>query len=842
MAQGKKYRHKQFLQDVVLFRFSSPTKTPDTVRSTSLLLIALVVFAQTATAQESVPFKAVVPKTESHVAAKQAEVTLIHVTDRLHASPEGQAALQEYRDARDAGLLPAGKAGAAYEIGQEKEFNVLTAVATNNATWKTIGFTLRAENEVANVWVDTSLEGSIEQAQLDEVEAAILSATPSGSYRPERGIVENDNDTFGNPPDVDGDGKVDILMFDIFEGGDGGCCVLGFVTSVDLDPTPESGRGNGADVLYVDLPDGIQNGVSTMGWVISHEYQHLIHYNYDLNELSFVNEGQSEWASVINGYFNRSIRYLSNASEHSTKLLDWRDDQGTNVVDNDYQRAGLFTTYLAERIGLEATGSITRAVSSSGSPAVGRVGYDVVLAEHSLTLDEIVGDFHVANFLNDKSVDSKYGYTASARQVLPRVATETVDGTSRSVWDKVNLQISGGAFRYITWNVVADFGITVDVNSQVPAVFKDSDRARTSVHLVAEHTSGVFEVLEVAAGEEFTASGDFDRVTAVIANTNPLDSRQLQLDVESSWSSAGGSGISRQTVTYDDGTAATTGLTLEDGSFARFLIIGEEAVQASRFTVPTGSRLSKIYLAPIYDNQFGDSEVPDGAPRDFRLHLWADDGLGGPGEELYSATVTDSPTGTHLNFSNMQYLFLEHTLPSDNSLFSELPSPVYIGMSNAGTDPNILVMTVSAHSGDEVSFLNLPVFSGWAALGDIFTAASGDTTFVFENRALPIRAEFIVSTASEVDDELPNAISLDQNYPNPFNPASSISYSLPRSMHVRLSVYDALGRQVATLVDGIESAGVHQAAVDATGWASGVYMYALQTEASTVTRKMIVLK
>jgi hypothetical protein len=47
---------------------------------------------------------------------------------------------------------------------------------------------------------------------------------------------------------------------------------------------------------------------------------------------------------------------------------------------------------------------------------------------------------------------------------------------------------------------------------------------------------------------------------------------------------------------------------------------------------------------------------------------------------------------------------------------------------------------------------------------------------------------------------------------------------------------------VATLIDGLESAGTHRTVVDASGWASGVYLFALETEASTVTRKMIVLK
>ena len=90
--------------------------------------------------------------------------------------------------------------------------------------------------------------------------------------------------------------------------------------------------------------------------------------------------------------------------------------------------------------------------------------------------------------------------------------------------------------------------------------------------------------------------------------------------------------------------------------------------------------------------------------------------------------------------------------------------------------------------------------------------------------------------------EVPTAFVLRQNYPNPFNPKTTISYELPRTTHVTLKVYDVFGRDIATLVDGVEDAGVKSIAWDATGVASGVYFYRLQAGEFVTTRKMAVIK
>jgi hypothetical protein len=90
--------------------------------------------------------------------------------------------------------------------------------------------------------------------------------------------------------------------------------------------------------------------------------------------------------------------------------------------------------------------------------------------------------------------------------------------------------------------------------------------------------------------------------------------------------------------------------------------------------------------------------------------------------------------------------------------------------------------------------------------------------------------------------ELPESFLLHQNYPNPFNPKTTIDFELPQATDVSLDVFNATGQHVATLVSGHLEAGEHTAEWDATGFASGIYMYRLKAGAYSGTRKMVLLK
>ena len=91
----------------------------------------------------------------------------------------------------------------------------------------------------------------------------------------------------------------------------------------------------------------------------------------------------------------------------------------------------------------------------------------------------------------------------------------------------------------------------------------------------------------------------------------------------------------------------------------------------------------------------------------------------------------------------------------------------------------------------------------------------------------------IVSVEEGPREGIPSSFILEQNYPNPFNPSTVIKYGVPHEAHVSLKLYDVLGREVMTLVDGLVRAGFHEVSLDASGLSSGVYYYRLQARLSS---------
>lgn len=233
--------------------------------------------------------------------------------------------------------------------------------------------------------------------------------TPEMSVDVTSGILNINEMYFGSPPNIDGDDRLDILLLDIedqFE--ETGSYVAGFFDPVNLIDHPNS---NYRDMIYVDLYPSViyQRTMNTdqVAATIAHEYQHLIHANYEgeQSQSIFINEGLSELAEILCGFAPRK----PDAYFHSPgrPLLSWNY---SNPLP-DYARASLFMEYLFEQVGTENAKKLVQ-TRSAGVEAL----QEVINNNSSLNFSQLFINWGKAMLLNDRSINSAFGYKHPSRQ------------------------------------------------------------------------------------------------------------------------------------------------------------------------------------------------------------------------------------------------------------------------------------------------------------------------------------------------------------------------------------------------------------------------------------------
>jgi Secretion system C-terminal sorting domain len=98
------------------------------------------------------------------------------------------------------------------------------------------------------------------------------------------------------------------------------------------------------------------------------------------------------------------------------------------------------------------------------------------------------------------------------------------------------------------------------------------------------------------------------------------------------------------------------------------------------------------------------------------------------------------------------------------------------------------------------------------------------------------------TAVSNISNTLPKQYSLSQNFPNPFNPTTQIRFSIPEASNVKLTIYDAIGREVGVLVNNYLAAGTYNYTWNARSFASGIYFYRIEAKNFVMVKKMILIK
>jgi hypothetical protein len=657
------------------------------------------------------------------------------------------------------------------------------------------------------VWLNGKTT-QVTQAAVDSVENAWDYQTPANANK---GIYQTDVETFGNPPNRDGDSLIVILILDIKDGytGTGGYVAgyfyPGFETSL-----------NNAEILFIDAnpqnlstSSGLQQAMSTT----AHEFQHMIEYNYG-SQQDFFNEGCSVIAEYINGYPLYDQSYFNSEINHS--LLNWRRNDNINVL-YDYSRAARFFLYLKEQFYDNNKKFFYNFVTSGVT--TGTAGLDKALSNISSArrFSNIVPDWFTANYLNDTTVNSKWGYkysnlpkVASNIQLLPNIQLTT---------DKVYALSA----QYVTFingqNLTTNFSGITNSNVFVRELIMSPGPKGT---VDGSTVNNAFPIPNAGTGSALN-----NNVTFMIYDAVSVDST---VHSNYSYMATGVTGNRPYQLMYDqtEPAAAQYG-TVTGGDSVAVVFDGINITGAKLDSIRVALRQAGSLSGNVYRYSGLSSPTPIGKKLT-------------PNPITATSTIFPRPPSNYpVPWNNWVKVDLTSLNIDATSSFV-----VSFGMNGDYTGTN---------SGDNrIMITEMPGTTAFHSYEKLRTPRNGlssnqwhDATDISNNVVLVYLIRAYVSFpgtsgVQQVAELTPSSYKLEQNYPNPFNPTTTINYSVAKAGFVKIKVYDVLGREAATLINENKPAGNYTVQFNASKLVSGVYFYRIETDNFVQTKKMILMK
>lgn len=214
---------------------------------------------------------------------------------------------------------------------------------------------------------------------------------------------------YGSPPDIDENGKIIILVFDIIDGMGDYQYVAGFFYPLNQYPKSQYSDSNEAEILCIDGKEGLDHLEDGDFETLAHEFQHMIHFGHDDDENIWLDEGASMFAEYLIGKdpFSTSTTYRSAFSSHPDVSLTYWDYNGNLVLAN-YGASYAFFLYLAEHYG---GSQIIQKIVTHPDNGIESVLQALKNEGYLVQFKEVFRNWTIANFLDDTSfANGSYGY------------------------------------------------------------------------------------------------------------------------------------------------------------------------------------------------------------------------------------------------------------------------------------------------------------------------------------------------------------------------------------------------------------------------------------------------
>lgn len=373
---------------------------------------------------------------------------------------------------------PALPAAPALPIGTERTFFAPDFRSMQQYTVSTV---LRGVGSFCYVFVEESEWNTRVTAKtVQAIIRAFDNATPAN---PQQGIYLTLTKLFGTPPDIDGNGRIVLLLLNVRDAHGANQYTAGFFNPADQSRgvlrTPGFRgfpiRSNEAEMLYVDTQPLDPNSERAHN-VIAHEFQHLLNWNHDAREVTWVDEGCASYAAFLCGY---SVREHIDAFEKmpSVSLITWSEENISSLP--HYGAAFLWMLYLHEQYG--GIGTLVEIVQNRGTSLTGIAD---ALASRGITqkVSDIFTAWKLANYLSD--------YRAVTLSITPRRWHHSYpSGTQQG-------ELSNFSAAYIGFKDAA--GLTLGFSSSSPT--------GSAIHAIEFHNTGTVNVKEIKLSAGNTGS------------------------------------------------------------------------------------------------------------------------------------------------------------------------------------------------------------------------------------------------------------------------------------------------------------------------------------------------
>jgi len=318
-----------------------------------------------------------------------------------------------------------------------------------NNTHTQLSVTRQINSTLCNIYVhDDIWNVTIDQTDVEHLRNAFEDSTFSD---PTKGVYELDTEMFGLTSDIDGNGKTNILIYNIDDTN-----INGYFSPSDL---LGGAYSNNMELLYIDdNPHGAGIHSSYCYATLAHEFQHLIHCNHDTNESTWVDEGLAGFAQWVNGWISPYWMMLFTQNPDNN-LVQWN-------AGADYPQSYLFMHYLYEHYVIEEENIIYNLVHATDNSTA---GIDAALLETGwgadVTSKEVFNNWVIANHINDPVfMDGLYSYSDNPIGTGQFALNNTAEYSSYPV-SSDNISMNHWGVNYILFENI-DLDLSVDFSGE----------------------------------------------------------------------------------------------------------------------------------------------------------------------------------------------------------------------------------------------------------------------------------------------------------------------------------------------------------------------------------------